>query len=155
MRESAASEDDGIRAGKTIFADIDRLRGLAAFRQIDAVGDELRAKSSHGSEGADAHPRRAIEQMPAGDRGMPFHQEFRTPVGLMREVPAGAAGETGNPIQLPDRRVRAEMKKVDILAEGEMPDARTFFHDETARQNPGKTDAAAGMDRIAELFLEK
>ena len=41
MRQAAAPKHDGIRPGKTVFANVDRLGGLAVRGEIDAVRDEL------------------------------------------------------------------------------------------------------------------
>ena len=48
-----------------------------------------------------------------------------------------------------------EMEKIDVLAQGEMPDARMLFHDETARENPGETNVTGRMNGITEQFLEE
>ena len=110
MRENAAAENDGIRSRETVFANLDRLRGLAASGEIDTMGEQLRTKAADRRERADPHARRAINQMPAADAGMPFYDQLRTAPRLVRKMPARAAGETGDPIQLPDNRVRAEME---------------------------------------------
>src|SRR5436305_756319 len=102
MRENAAAENDGIRSRETVFANLDRLRGLPASGEIDAVGEQLRTKAADRRERADPHARRAINQMPAADAGMPFYDQLRTAPRLVRKMPARAAGETGDPIQLPD-----------------------------------------------------
>jgi hypothetical protein len=47
------------------------------------------------------------------------------------------------------------MKEIDVLANGKVTDARTFFENETARENPGESDMAAGMNRIAKLFFQE
>src|SRR6202521_109987 len=155
MRQRAPAEYDSVRAGKAVFADVDRLRRLPARGEINAMGEELRAKSADGGEGADAHSRGAIDQMAAADSGVGLDDQLRPPVRLMREMPARAARKTGDPIQLADDGVRAEMQEIDVLAEREMPDAGMLFHDEPARENPGEADVAGGMNGIAELFLEK
>src|ERR1700704_1640049 len=93
--------------------------------------------------------------MPAANPGVSFENQFRMSIGLVREMTAVSAGKTGDPIQLPDDGVRAEMKQIDIFAEGEMSDAGIFFHDQAARTNPGQADPAGGMNRIAELLFEK
>src|SRR5437764_410230 len=110
MRENAPAENDGIRSRETVFANLDRLRGLATSGEIDAVGEQLRPKAADRRERADSHARRAINQMPAADAGMPFYDQLRATLRLVRELQARAAGETGDPIQLPDNRVRAEME---------------------------------------------
>jgi len=155
MRQNAAAQNDGIRPRETIFADLDRLGGLAAGIEINAVSKQLRTKSSDGGERADAHARGAIDEMAAAYSSMIFDDQLRAPVRLMSEMPAGAARKSSNPIELADDGMRAQMEKVDVLAEGEMADARAFFHDEAARQNPGEADVAVGMNRIAKLFLQE
>ena len=110
VRENAASEHDRVSAGEAVITDLDRLGRLSAGTEIDAVGEQLRAKAGDGGEGANADPRRAIDQMPAADACMPFQNKLRAPVGLMSEMTARAAGKTGDPIELADDGVRAEMK---------------------------------------------
>ena len=68
---------------------------------------------------------------------------------------ARSAGKTGDPIQLPDNRVRAEMEQIDVLAKREVSDPRTFFHHEFSRENPGEPDVARRMDGITELLFEE
>src|SRR5687767_1633312 len=122
MRQSASAQDDRIGSGETVFADLDRLGGLPACFEIDAVGQQLRTKSADRGERADAHPRGAIDQMPAAYASVSFDDQLRAPIGLMREVPARPAGEPSDPIKLADDGVRAQMEKVDVFAEREMPD---------------------------------
>src|SRR5437763_516656 len=155
MGENAAAENDGIRSRETVFANLDRLRGLAANGEIDAVGEQLRTKAADRREGADPHARRAINQMPAANAGMPFYDQLRAPPRLVRKMPARAAGETGDPVQLPDNRVRAEMEQIDTFAKGEVTDPRAFFHHEFSRENPGETDVARRMDGITELLFDE
>ena len=99
---------------------------------------------------APIYPRRAIDQMSAADAGVGFDDQLRVPVGLMREVPAVATGKSGNPVQSPNDGVGAEMEEIDVLAQGEMPDARMLFHNETARENPGETNVTGRMNGITE-----
>ena len=47
------------------------------------------------------------------------------------------------------------MQKIDTLANGEMTDARPFFHDELFRINPGQADPAAGVEAVTKLLFEK
>ena len=47
------------------------------------------------------------------------------------------------------------MQQVDVFAKGQVSDARVLFHDQATRTNPGKSDSAGGMDRIAELLFEQ
>src|ERR1700731_4598252 len=155
MRQRAPAEHDRIRPGKAVFADVDRLRRLPARGEIDAMGEKLRAKSADGGERADAYPPGAIDQMPPADSGGRLDDQLRPPVRLMREMPARAARKTGDPIQLADDGVRAEMQEIDVLAEREMPDAGMLLHDEPVRENPGEANVAGGMNGIAELFLKK
>ena len=155
MGQSRATKDNRLSTDETVFPNFYRLGGLAAGRQIDAVGNELRTKASDGRERTDADSCGAIDQMPAADSRVRFDDQLGTPVRLMREMPARAAGEAGDPIQLADDGVGTEMQKVDVLAKGEMPDAGVLLHDEPARENPGEADVAGGMKGIAELFLEK
>ena len=111
MRQRTPAEQDRVRPGKTIFTDVDRFGGLAAGREIDAVAEQLGTEPTNGGEGADAHPGRTINQMPAADAGVPFQNQLRAPVRLMSEMPAlRAAGKTGDPVQLPDDGVGAEVK---------------------------------------------
>src|SRR3984893_12158391 len=75
-------------------------------------------------------------------------------IRLVREMATASAGKTGDPIQLPNNGVRAEMKEFDIFADREMSDAGFFFHDQAARTNPCQSDPTGGMNRIAELLFE-
>ena len=72
MRENASAEEDRVRPGKGILANLDRLGGLPASGKIDTVSEQLGAKPADGGERADAHPSRAIDQMPAADAGVSF-----------------------------------------------------------------------------------
>src|SRR3977135_301183 len=110
MRQSAAAEHDGVRSGETIFADVDRLRCLTARVEIDAVSEELRAKTANRRECADANSRRATDKMATGDGSVHFDDQFGPAVWQVSEMPARAAGKTGDPIQLADDGVRAEME---------------------------------------------
>ncbi len=76
------------------------------------------------------------------------------PIGLMREMPATAGGKSGDPIQLANDGVGAEMKQIDVLANRKVSNARIFFHDQAARSDPGQADPAGRMNDIAELFFE-
>jgi len=155
MQKDGSAEHDRVRPGKTVFADVDRLRRLPTSIEIDGVSEQLRAKTANGGKRADPDPRRAIDQVPAADSGVALHNQFRPALRLMRKMPARAARKSGDPIQLPNDGVRAEMKQVDILAKRQVTDARAFFHDEFFRENPGEPDPAGGMDRITELLFEK
>src|SRR2546423_989718 len=155
MRENAAAEHDGIRSGETVFANVDRLRGLPAGVEIDAVGKQLRAKSTDGGKRADPHPRGAIDEMPAADPRMLFDDQLRATLRLVGEMPAWPAGKTSDPVELSDDGVRAEMKQIDVFAEGQMTDAGALFHHKFSRKNPGESDAARRMNRITELFFEE
>src|SRR5688500_7509484 len=93
--------------------------------------------------------------MPAADSSVSLDDQLRAPVRLMREMPARPTGKASDPVELADDGVRAQMEKVDIFAQREMPDARAFFHDQAARENPGEPDSAVGMNRIAELLFQQ
>ncbi len=155
VRQDAAAEHDGIGPGETVVPDVDRFGGLATRGQINRVGEQLGAEPANRREGADSHPRSAIDQVPAADSGMPFHDQFRLPLRLMSEMTARTTWETRDPVQLANNGVRTEMKKIDVLAESEMTDPRTFFHDEAPRKNPGETDPARRMDRVTKLFFQE
>lgn len=155
MRKNAAAENDGVRPGETVFADLDWLRGLPAGIQIDGVSEQLRAESADRRKRANADARRAINQVPAADSRVAFDDQLRPSLGLMREMPTGPARKTGDPVQMPDDSVRAEMEQIDILAQRQVPDPRAFFHHEFFRKNPREADVARRMDRIAELVFEK
>jgi len=72
MRQHTPAEEDGIRAGKTVFANFDRLGSLPAGGEIDAVGEQLRTKTADCRERANPYARRAIDKVPAANAGMPF-----------------------------------------------------------------------------------
>ena len=110
------------------------------------MGDELGAESTDCSKGANPDPRGAINQMPATDPRVSFDDELRPAVRLVGEMSAWPARKPGNPIQWADDRVRAQMEEIDILAHREMADTRTFFKNQTARENPGKSDMTIGMN---------
>lgn len=155
MRQTASAQNHRIRPNKTIFSDVDWLRRLPAGFEINAVGHELRTKSGQGREGPDAHPRGAIDQMPATDSGVRFQNELRFTVQLMGEMATAPTRKTGEPVQLSDNRVGAEMEQIDIFANVQVSDARVLFHDQAAGTNPGESNSTGGMDRIAELFFEQ
>ena len=75
-------------------------------------------------------------------------------IRLMGEMATGSAGKTGDPVQLSDDCIRTEVKQIDIFAKREMSDSGIFFHDQAPRRNPGQSDAARGMNRIAKVFFE-
>ena len=77
------------------------------------------------------------------------------PVGLMREMAAASDGKAGDPVQLADNRVLAEMEQIDVPAYRQMSDARLFLHNQTARTNPRETDSACGMNRITEQAFQQ
>ena len=133
MRQAAAPEHDGVRSGETIFADVDRFSRLPSRVEIDAVSEELRAKTADGRERADANSRRAIDKMATGDGSVAFDDQFGLAVWQVSEMPARAAGKTGDPIQLADDGVRAEMEQIDVLAKRQVTDTRALFHDEAPR----------------------
>ena len=155
MRQTAPAKDHGIRPNKTVFSDFDWLRRLPAGFEIDAVGNELRTKSGQGREGADAYTRSAVDQMPATDSGVRFENELRLSVRLMGEMTAAPTRKTGDPVQLSDNRVSAEMQQVDVFTKSQMSDARVLFHDQAAGTNPGESNSTGGMNRVAELFFEQ
>src|SRR5688572_31740335 len=155
MRQNAAAQDDRIRPGKAVFADLNRLGSLAACVQIDGVGEQLRTKSADRGERADAHAGGAVEEMPAAYASVILDDQLRAPVRLMREMPARPGRESGDPIELADDGVRAQVEKVEVLAQGQMPDARAFFHNQAAWENPGQPDVAVWMNRIAELLFQE
>lgn len=146
VRQTAPAKHYAVCPGETVFADVDRFGGLPAGFEIDAMRDDLRSKSTDGGKRADAHTRGAIDEMPAAYPRMCLDDQLRAPVRLMREMPARPRGKAGNPIQLSDNGVSAEMQQVDVLANGKVPDAGVLFHDQAARKNPAEADAAAGMD---------
>src|SRR2546423_3751672 len=75
---------------------------------------------------------------------------------LVSKMAAGGAGrKTGDPVQLPDDSMRADVKQIDVLAKREVTDARIFFHDQSFRENPGKTDRRTGVNSKAELVLQE
>ena len=155
MRQTAPAQDHRIRPNKTVFSDFDRFRRLPAGFEIDAVGNELRTKSGEGRECANAHTRSAVDQMPAADSGVRFKNELRLSAQLMGEMATAPTWKTGDPVQLSDNRVSAEMQQVDVFAKGQVSDARVLFHDQAAGTNPGESDSTGGMNRIAELLFEQ
>ena len=48
-----------------------------------------------------------------------------------------------------------QMKKRDVFAKSKMTNTRVRFHDQALREDPGESDAAARMKRVAKLLLEK
>jgi hypothetical protein len=93
--------------------------------------------------------------MPAANSGMGLNDELGSPVWLVREMPALAAGEAGDPIQLTDDGMCAEMEQIDIFTESEVSYSGVFLHDQTARKNPSQADTATWVDRKAKLLLEQ
>ena len=80
---------------------------------------------------------------------------YSAAVRLVGEVPAWPAWKTGNPIELADDGVRAQMEQVDIFAQRQVTDARAFLHDEAPGKNPGKPDATGRMNRVTELLFQE
>ena len=73
----------------------------------------------------------------------------------MGEVPARSARKTGDPIELADDGVRAQMEQIDIFAQRQVADARAFLHDEAPWKNPGEPDATGRMNRVTESFFQE
>jgi len=115
-------ENDGIRSGETVFADLDRLCRLPAGVEIDAVGQELRTKPADRRERANPHARSAIKQVPAANAGMPFDDQLRRRSVWCAKWRLDPLGKPVDPIQLPDNRARAEMEQIDVLAKREVTD---------------------------------
>jgi len=95
---------------------------LPAGVEIDAVGQELRTKPADRRERANPHARSAIKQVPLLMPACRSTIQLRPAVGLVREMATRSAGKTGDPIQLPDNRARAEMEQIDVLAKREVTD---------------------------------
>ena len=93
-----------------------------------------------------ADARSAIDQMPAANPGMGLHDKLGAPVRLMREMPARARREAGDPIQLADDCVGPEMQQVDVLAKSQVPDTGVFLHDQAPWKDPAEADVTAGMN---------
>jgi hypothetical protein len=72
----------------------------------------------------------------------------------MRKMSRVPAWKTGDPIERSDNGMRAEMKEIGVLANREMPDARPFFQNQMARENPRQPDPTRGMNGIAKLRLQ-
>jgi hypothetical protein len=123
--------------------------------QIYAVGDELRSKSANCCERANPHSRGAVDQMPAANSGMGLNDKLRTSIHLVREMPARARGEAGDPVELADNCRRPEVEQVDVLAKRKVPDAGILLHHQALWKNPAEADVTAGMKRIAELFFQQ
>src|SRR3954454_5425760 len=97
--KSAATEDDRICPGETVFADLDRLRGLAPGVEINAVSEQLGTEPTDGGERADPDPGGAINKMPAADSGVLLNNHFRPAFRLVSEMPAAApARKTCDPV---------------------------------------------------------
>lgn len=122
VRQSAAAEHDGIRAGEAVVANVDWLGRLPAGREINTMSEQLGTKSADGGERANPHPRCAIDQMTATNPGVLFHDQFGPPLWLVSKMPARAAGKPGDPVELPDDSVRTEMEQVDVFAQREVAD---------------------------------
>ncbi len=118
MRQRGATEQNAIRSDEAIFPNIDWLGGLPARRKINTVCNELGSKSPNCSKRPNPHPRRAIYQVPAAYPGVSFNHQLRPSIRLVRKMPARSRGKPGNPIQLPNNRMRTQMEQIDILANG-------------------------------------
>jgi hypothetical protein len=51
--------------------------------------------------------------------------------------------------------MRLQVKKINILTDGEMIDATPFFHNQSRRKNPRQPYPASWMNLVSELFLKK
>src|SRR4051812_28104646 len=98
VRQDAPAQHDRVRSGKTVVPDVDRFGTLTTRRQIDCVGEQLGTKSADRRESADSHARSAIDQVTAADSGMPFYDQLRVPLRLMRKMTARPAGKPGDPV---------------------------------------------------------
>lgn len=120
VRQNAASEQDRVSPGETVFPDVDRLGCLTTGGEVDGVSEQLGPEAADCRESADSDARRAINQVPAADTGMLFNNELRVSIGLVSEVAAGTAWEPRDPVQLADDRMPTEVQEIDILAESKV-----------------------------------
>src|SRR5690349_8791186 len=109
VRKATATQDHAVGPDKAVFSYLDRLGRLAGRFQIDAMRKQLGAETGNGSKRADAHPGGAINQVTAANSRMRLKNQFRMAVRLMREVSAFSGGKAGDPVQLSDNRVSAEL----------------------------------------------
>jgi hypothetical protein len=64
----------------------------------------------------------------------------------MREMASRSAGKSSDPLELSYDGVLTEVKQIDVLAQIQMANSRTFLHHEPARKNPAETDPARRMN---------
>ena len=153
--KGAAAEQNTIGSNKRIIADANRERCLAISLNIDAVRHDLRLKASQGAEIANADRVGAINEMAMGDGGMFAQNQLRTPVCFRGKMRRWSEWKTSDPISPTNRRVRLQMKEIDVFANREMADAASLFHDQPGRKNAGEPDPAAWMNLIIEPLLQK
>ena len=151
----AATEQNTIGSNKRIIADADRKRCLAISLNIDAVRHDLRLKASEGAEIANADRVGAINEMAMGDGGMFAQNQLRTPVRFRGKMRRRPQWKTSDPISPTNRRLRLQMKEIDVFANRQMADTASLFHDQPGRKNAGEPDPAAWMNLIIELLLQK
>ena len=129
VRQRASAEQNAIRSDKTIVADLHGRRGLAIFFKIDGMRENLRPKSGEGRELPHGDGIGAIDQVPVRDSGMFADNELWLAPGFLGEMTGGPKGKSCDPVAIPERSVRFEMKERDVLANGELPDTRALLHD--------------------------
>ena len=129
--------------------------------------NELRLEPRNGGEGADPDRVCAIDKVTMGDGGMLAQYQLRPAIGFAAEMlrlPARDRGctcgralterETGYPIAAPDRGMRFQVHKFQILYHRKVTDGGVLFHDEMGGQNPGDADSGRGMNLETELLLQ-
>src|SRR5208283_1691469 len=109
VRQGASAQQHTTRSHKAVVANVHGLAPLARLVQVDAVGEYLRAESCECSERSNLHFVGAIDEMTAGDRGVPLHDQVRLALRIQFEM-AGASSQRkgGNPIQRSDKPILIE-----------------------------------------------
>ena len=78
IRQGASAQQHTACSHKAMVANVHGLASLARLVQVDAVGENLRAESRKRAECSNFHLVGAIDEMAAGDGGVPLHNQTAT-----------------------------------------------------------------------------
>lgn len=150
IRQQASAKQHAISSHKAMIANAHGLAALARLVEIDAVGEDLRAKPGKGAECSNLHFIGAIDDVAAGDGGVPFDDEPRFAVRVQFEVMAyGSERKCGNPIERPNMRKLVEPEQRQAFANRKRPDVSFGTHLQASRR-----DERAARDESGFVNLE-
>ena len=86
IRQRASAQQHTARSHKAVVSNVHRLATLARLAQVDAVGENLRAESRKRGKRSYFHLVRAIDEMAAGDGGVPFNNQVRLALRVQLEM---------------------------------------------------------------------